>query len=109
MDRRQPEHLNAIGNEECEYDSVRGRWTRQPGFTEAWLKHGESLSILQRSGFTILSLLFTMFGLFLLWACVIQFRDGSWIFVLIFGGATALFLSWGLSGLRNVLKFPPSE
>ena len=107
MDRHHYESHGRLGSEDPDYDAVLCRWTRPPGFTEAWLKHGESLSLLQRSGYAVLSLFFTAVGLFLLWACSIELRDGSVIFVLIFGGAMLLSLAVGVKGLRNVLRFPP--
>jgi hypothetical protein len=109
MDRPHHEHHRSFKDEYSGYDPVQARWTRPPGFTEAWLKHGESLTLLQRSGYAVLSLFFTASGLFLLWACAIEFRDGSLIFVLIFGGAMFLSLTVGVKGLRNVLRFPPGS
>jgi hypothetical protein len=109
MDRRQHEHQHGIRNGHPAYHPAQAHAPHTLGFTEAWLKYGESLNLLQRSGYAVLSLLFVAFGLYLLWAFVITFRAGDWISVLIFGGAMSLFLTWGVKGLRNVLRFPPER
>lgn len=89
------------------YDPVQAGWSQSGKFNRAWLKDGERLTSMQRSGYAMLSLLFVAFGLYLLRDFVLLFRSGDWTSVLIFGGATFFFLFVGIKGLRNVLRFPP--
>lgn len=88
------------------HDPIRASLTRTGSVDRALLKDGERLTLLQRTGCAIISLLFVGFGLFCLRWCAIVFEGGSWIFVLIYGFATIFFLSFGTMGLRNVLRFP---
>jgi hypothetical protein len=73
------------------------------------MKNGESLNLVQRSGYTLLSLLCVGFGLYGLVACADSLRDGAWAFVLIFGVSTLFCLVVGIGGLRNVLRFSPDR
>ena len=97
------------GNEYRGYDPLQASVRQAQTVNFAWLKNGESLSLLQRIGFTILSLLFVAFGLFGLKICADCYRDGDWIFFLIFLLATLFCMLVGLGGLKNVLRFPKGE
>jgi len=88
------------------YDPIQAGWSQTGKFNLAWLKGGERLTVLQRSGYVVMSLLFVAFGLYFLRFFVLMFRSGDLVFTLIFGGATLLFLMVGIMGLRNVLRFP---
>ena len=88
------------------YDPIQASWSQAGKFNLVWLKGGERLTVLQRSGYTAMSLLFVAFGLYLLRDFVLMFRSGDLVFTLIFGGATLFFLTVGIMGLRNVLRFP---
>jgi hypothetical protein len=93
-------------------DAYRGRdpigasWIQTGSVDRALLKDGERLTLLQRMGCAIISLLFVGFGLVCLRFCADEFEAGIWIFVLIFGCAAFFFLTFGTMGLRNVLRFP---
>jgi hypothetical protein len=97
------------GNEYRGYDPLQASVRQAQTVNFAWLKNGESLSLLQRTGFTILSLLFVAFGLFGLKICADCYRDGDWIFFLIFLLATLFCMLVGFGGLRNVLRFRKGE
>jgi hypothetical protein len=87
------------------YDPLQTANSQSGTFNQSWLKNGESLTLLQRAGYTLLSLLFFGFGLFGVVACVDSFRDAAWVFVLIFGLASLFCMVLGVGGLRNVLRF----
>jgi len=78
------------------YDPIQASWSQAGNFNLAWLRGGERLTLLQRSGYTLMSLLFVAFGLYLLRFFVLMFRSGDFIFTLIFGGAALLFLMVGI-------------
>ena len=107
---KEREHEKHKGDHAAEayrgYDPVQASWSQSGIFNRAWLKNGERLTPLQRSGYAVLSLLFVAFGLYFLRFCVNCLEDGDWIFMLIFGGITLLFLLPGIKGLQNVLRFP---
>jgi hypothetical protein len=86
------------------HDPIQTLWTQSGSFHTAWLKNGESLSILQRAGYTAFSLLFTAIGLYLSRFAVMFAREGDFM-TLIFGGCSLGFLVFGVLGLRNVLRF----
>jgi hypothetical protein len=88
------------------YDPLQPAWSQTGKFNAAWLKNGEHLTVLERSGYTVMSLLFVAFGLYFLRFFVLMFRGGDWVFTSIFGGATFFFMMIGIMGLRNVLRFP---
>lgn len=108
MDKQQRQHDEAEHEIDAYrgYDPVQAGWSQSGKFNRACLMDGERLTSLQRSGYTVLSLLFVAFGLYLYRDFVLLFRSGDWIFVLIFGGATFFFLFVGTRGLRNVVRFP---
>jgi hypothetical protein len=91
------------------YDPLQTAHSQSGTFNQSWLKNGESLTLLQRTGYTLLSLLFFGFGLFGLEACVDSFREGAWVFVLIFGLAALFCMVLGAGGLRNVLRFEANQ
>lgn len=108
MGKRQPEHGENRRSADASrtYDPLQAAWSQTGKFNAAWLKDGEHLTVLQRSGYTVMSLLFVAFGIYLLRTFVLMFRSGDWAFTLIFGGATFFFMRVGVMGLRNVLRFP---
>lgn len=85
-------------------DPIQASRTQSGSFNAAWLRNGESLSILQRAGFTIFSLLFTGTGLYLVRFAVMFARQRDFM-TLIFGGCSVGFLTFGMLGLKNVLRF----
>jgi hypothetical protein len=85
-------------------DPIKAVWSQSSSFNAAWLKNGESLSILQRTGFAIFSLLFTAVGLYLVRFAVMFAKQRDFM-TLIFGGCSASFLVFGVLGLKNVLRF----
>ena len=85
-------------------DPIQAARTQSGSFNAAWLRNGESLSILQRTGFGIFSLLFTAIGLYLVRFAVMFARQRDFM-TLIFGGCSAGFLVFGVLGLKNVLRF----
>jgi hypothetical protein len=77
-------------------------------FNRSWLKNGESMSLIQRIGYTIFSLLFFGAGLFLCQSAMIELRSGdenSQVFAALFALASLFFLVFGILRLRNVLRF----
>lgn len=75
-----------------------------PSFNRAWLKNGESLTILQRCGFAIFSLLSVAMGLYLARFAVMFARSADFDAV-IFCPVSLGFLAFGILGLQNVLRF----
>ena len=96
MDRRQRERdPGSSGSAERDYvghDPIQASWSQTRRFNLAWFRNGESLTLVQRAGFALRSLLFFAFGLYLLSAFAGELSAGNWIFVFIFGGATILCL-----------------
>jgi hypothetical protein len=95
-------------NHDRGYDPIRALWTQSGAFHSAWLKNGESLSILQRTGYTVFSLLFVAIGLYVSQSAVLSAREGDFtglIFGVIFGACSLGFLIFGVLGLRNILRF----
>jgi len=93
-------------------DPTQALWTQSGVFHTAWFKNGESLSSLQRAGYTVLSLLFFGIALYLSRDAVMFAREGDFmgvIFTVIFGGSSLGFLVASLLGLRNVLRFKRGE
>ena len=91
------------------YDPLQRADLETRSFNTAWLKNGEQLTILQRTGFAMFSLVFLGMGLYLLRFSLLFIRAGDIVFSLIFSGATALCLLFGVLGLRNVLRFGSSK
>jgi hypothetical protein len=75
-----------------------------PAFNRAWLKAGESMPLVQRIGFTAISLFSCLIGLFMLKDSLLRFRsdDASFVFSGLFSVACLFF---GYIGLKNVLRF----
>ena len=93
-------------------DPIQALWTQSGVFHTAWFKNGESLSTLQRAGYTALSLLFLGIALYLSHDAVMFAREGDFmgvIFTVIFGGSSLGFLIASSLGLRNVLRFRRGE
>jgi hypothetical protein len=93
-------------------DPTQALWIQSGVFHTAWFKNGESLSTLQRAGYTVLSLLFFGIALYLSRDAVMFAREGDFmgvIFTLIFGGSSLGFLVPSLLGLKNVLRFRRGE
>jgi hypothetical protein len=89
-------------------DPIQSVRTQSNSFNAAWLRNGESLSILQRTGFAIISLLFTAVGLYLVRFAVMFARQRDFM-TLIFGGCSVGFLVFGVLGLKNVLRFKRTD
>jgi hypothetical protein len=90
------------------YDPLQAVRTQSSAFNVAWLKNGESLSVFQRTGVTIFSLLFVGIGLYLSGFALMFLREGNFM-LLLFGVASLFFLSFGVLGLRNALRFKRNE
>jgi hypothetical protein len=86
------------------YDPLLAVWRESKSFNASWLKNGESLSLLQRTGFTIFSLFFVAAGLYMLNVFWMFLKDLDFMSI-IFGPASLFFLCGGIFGLRNVLRF----
>jgi hypothetical protein len=81
-----------------------------PSFNAAWLKNGEKMSMTQRIGFLIVSLSTVGSGLWVVFVAIgflhrmdVLSLDGIFIAVGILIGL--FFLTIGILGLRNVLRF----
>ena len=98
--QHQPSH-----QAEAHHDPLQSIQEQAPTLTRSWLLSGESMSLIQRIGFTIISLNLLLGGFFLLsWA--IQFlKAGKGTFIFLALPSVALLL-FGTIGLRNVLRFP---
>lgn len=91
-----------------EDDPIRNLWSQSGSFHTTWLKNGESLNILQRTGFMIFSLLFIALGLYFSRLIITLARERDFMVVIV--GAVGLgFLVFGVLGLRNVLRFKRDE
>ncbi|HTV13957.1 MAG TPA: hypothetical protein VME68_04525 [Acidobacteriaceae bacterium] len=109
MNDHQHQHTALIGPQE--HDPLRKAERETPSFNRAWLKNGENLTILQRAGFTIFSLVFLAMGLFIADAGVIVARGGDLLSLMVFVGLICVpsslgCLTIGILGVRNVLRFP---
>ncbi len=90
------------------YDPIQALWSQSRTFHTAWLRNGESLNTLQRTGYTVFSLLFVAMGLYLSRFAVMFLRQGDFMIV-IFGPVSLGFLVFGVLGLRNILRFGQDE
>jgi hypothetical protein len=91
-----------------EYDPLQAAERQTHSFNRSWLKNGESMTLTQRLGHTMFSLLYFGIGLYLLQPMMINFRSSgaiSVVFTALFGLASLFFLVFGILGLRNVLRF----
>ena len=91
--------------ERPDHDPLEKAKREAPSFNRAWLKDGEKLTTLQRAGFTIFSLLWLAFGLYLARPAVILARNHDFMTVILVPVCLG-FLTFGIPGLRNVLRFP---
>ena len=89
-------------------DPIQAVRAQSSSFNTAWLRNGESLSILQRTGFAIISLLFTAVGLYLVRFAVMFAKQRDFM-TLIFGGSSIGFLIFGVLGLKNVLRIKRTD
>jgi hypothetical protein len=87
------------------YDPIVSATRESPKVDFLWLKNGESQTLLQKVGFTILSLFWFAGGLFTATWCVAEWRDGDLFWCLFSGCIAGFFLMFGALGLRNVLRF----
>jgi hypothetical protein len=70
-------------------DPIQAVRTQSSSFNTLWLRNGESLSILQRTGFAIISLLFTAVALFLVCFAVMFARQRDFMTLISEGAALA--------------------
>jgi hypothetical protein len=91
------------------YNPLREAAINSPTLTESWLKGGESLSLVQRVGHGLFSMVFIGIGLFLGGSCWDGVQASDFFNVLFFGGASLFFLYFGLRGMRNVFRFRGHE
>jgi|SRR5271156_4144676 hypothetical protein len=93
-------------------DPLEAQRRESKSLNTAWFKNGESLNLIQRPGFTRLSLFFFASGLYIAVDCIQIWREGistptaETLFFLTIGTIASLFfLAFGVLGLRNVLRF----
>jgi hypothetical protein len=90
------------------HDPLQAAESQSNSFNTLWLKNGEAMTLTQRIGCLMFSLLFFACGLFAGQSSVIEIRgaDGtSWFFGVFFALVSLFFLVFGVLGLRNVLRF----
>jgi hypothetical protein len=92
------------------YDPIQTARSQAPSFNSAWLKNGESLTMVQRIGFTVISLANIAGGLFVLRIVLFMLKSGprtATDLIFLAGGAlvSVFFLILGCLGCRNVLRF----
>ena len=90
------------------YDPIEAATRESSTFNFAWFKNGESLDLIQRAGFTILSLLFLAGGVFIAGDFMESWREidfGSFALA----GAGIFCFTAGVLGLRNVLRFKRAD
>jgi hypothetical protein len=87
-----------------EYDPLRTARSQSNAFNRSWLKSGESMTLTQRAGHTLFSLIFIGIGLSLCRASIVEMLSGDVMFPL-FALASLFFLLFGGLGLKNVLRF----
>jgi len=98
-----PQIIDQVG-----HDPLQAAKSQSNSVNTLWLKNGEAMTLTQRIGCLILSLVFFACGLFLGQISVIELRGGdgtSWFFGAFFALASPFFLVFGVLGLRNVLRF----
>jgi hypothetical protein len=86
------------------HDPLRAVWRQSRVFNTSWFKDGESLSLVQRTGYMMLSLAFVGGALYLFADAAEGFRGGDSTFWLSAIGGMC-FAVVGAVGLRNVLRF----
>lgn len=86
------------------HDPLQAVWKESRAFNRAWFRSGESLSLVQRAGYTVLSLAFLGAALYLFADATEGFREGDFTFWLSAIGSVFSLLV-GVLGLRNVLRF----
>jgi len=69
------------------------------------LKHGENLTLMQRIGFTVFSLVLFSFGVLFLGLAASDIRNAEYLGAIGWSLPTLCFLVPGIWGLRNVLRF----
>jgi hypothetical protein len=111
MTKRHPDHdgtTESLHGQRSGHDPLQAAAGQSDVFNRSWLKNGESMTLIQRVGYTIFSLFFFGAGLYLCGPTMIELRDGdpgSLFFAVLFGLASLFFLLFGILGLRNVLRF----
>lgn len=97
------------------YDPIQAARSQGPGFNVAWLKNGESLTLAQRIGFTVVSLANIAGGLFVAREVVVSSVSASSLgltdlFFLTCGTVVSIFFLFvGFLGVGNVLRFRPAS
>lgn len=74
-------------------------------FNATWLKHGESMPRIQRIGFIVFSFVSIAAALWLGSAAWDNFLENGLFFVLFYATAALFFMTFGILGLRNALRF----
>ena len=88
-----------------DYDPIARSRREAPTFNYSWLKHGETMTLAQRIGFAIFSLVFVAGGLTSLSLALLDLRNADFVGALGWSLPTLFFLVPGILGLRNVLRF----
>ena len=88
-----------------DYDPIARSRREAPTFTYAWMKHGEAMTLTQRIGFTIFSLVFVAGGLTFLSLAILAVKNSEFVGAVGWSLPTLFFLVPGILGLRNVLRF----
>jgi hypothetical protein len=86
------------------YDPIEAAWSNMSAISASWLKNGASLSLIQRVGYALMSLMFVGAGVYLFVDSFESFQVRGAGFVFSAPGSL-FFLGVGLMGLRNVLRF----
>src|SRR5579863_4828229 len=71
----------------------------------SWLKNGQKLTVIQRIGHSVFSLVFLLCGLLLVDGAGNNFREDDLFMGTLFAVAALFFIGFAAIGLRNVLRF----
>lgn len=74
-------------------------------FNATWLKHGESMLLIQRVGFIALSIISIASAVWMGSAARDSFLEGGLFFVLFYATAALFLMTFGILGLMNALRF----
>jgi hypothetical protein len=99
------EHRHQQSHEaEAHHDPLQSIREEAPSFNRSWLKNGESMPLVQRVGFALISLMSVLVGVWLVSGAIESFREGEGFFIF-FALSSVVFMLFGALGLRNVLRF----
>ena len=87
------------------YDLIQKSSREASGFNNAWLKHGEKMTWMQRIGFALFSCVLFGAGLSFLRCMIEDIHQAELLGAIGWSFPTLFFLVPGILGLRNVLRF----